>query len=160
MAKGTKIVCDADPKGHFEEVIISGTPYPGTFMEMMSTAPVGGRYSYRNVTRANGAKGEVAILCEDSNQGKTATDAYVSGTRGLIYWPIAGEELNALLRESAGTGTLGEENIGDLLAIEKTTGELMAGGALASTPFKLMEHVGGSSGTDQLVLVKYLGNQA
>ena len=32
-----------------------------------------------------------------------------------------------LLRESAGTGTSGSENIGDLLSVESTTGELIAG---------------------------------
>lgn len=157
----TRIIASSNPKGVFEECVISGTPSPGIVMELVpSTNPVGGRFTYRACTRTNGAKGGIAVLLEDAMQGKLPGDAYVSGTRGFLYWPVAGEELNMLLRESAGTGTLNTENIGDLLAVEKTTGELMAGGSLASTPFMLLEHVGGPSGTDQLVLVKYLGNNA
>lgn len=159
--KGSDILLSTNPRGFFEEVIISGTPLPGTFMEIVpSTEPVGGRFTYRNVTRGNGVKGPVAILLSDTKQGKTATDAYVSGTRGVIYWPVAGEEMNALLSESAGTGTAGETNIGDLLAIQKDSGQLMAGGALGSTPFYLMEHGGVDGLTDTLKWVKYLGNQA
>lgn len=160
MAKGTQIVVNAEPRGVLEECVISGTPKPGTIVELVpSTAPIGNRFTYRLCTRANGAKGPVTVLREDHLQGKLSTDAYVAGTVGFLYWPIAGDDLNMLLRETVGTGTAGEENIGDLLAIEKATGELMAGGALASTPFMLMEHLGVSS-ADQLVWVKYLGNQA
>jgi hypothetical protein len=161
MARGNAIVLAGNPKGHFEEIIVSGTPLPGTIMEIVpSTNPIGGRFTYRNVTRANGAKGPVAILDSDVNQGFPPGTRYVSGTQARIYWPIAGEELNAVLRETAGTGTLGEENIGDLLAIESATGELMAGGALASQPFYLLEHGGVSEAGDNLKMVKYLGNQA
>jgi hypothetical protein len=160
MAKGSEIILTNNPKGIFDEGIISGTPKPGTCVEIVpTTAPVGGRFTYRAVTRANGAKGPVCVLLPDRLQGKLATDAYVTATRCFLYWPIAGEELNMLLRETVGTGTAGETNIGDLLAIESATGELMAGGALASQPFWLMEHLGVTS-ADQLVFVKYLGNQA
>lgn len=159
--RGQCIIATAAPKGHREECIFSGIIYPGTCVELVpSTVDINGRFTYRNVTRTNGAKGGVAVVLEDRMQGRLATTAYASGDRGFIYWPAAGEELNMLLRESAGTGTVNTENIGDLLAIEKTTGELIAGGALASNPFQLLEHVGGASGTDQLVLTKYLGNQA
>lgn len=160
MAKGTEIVLSADPKGHFGEGIVSGTPKPGTCMELVpATNPVSGRFTYRAVTRANGAKGPICVLLPDRLQGKLSTDAYVSGDRCFLYWPIAGEELNMLLRDTVGTGTAGEENIGDLLAVEKDTGELMAGGALASTPFQLMEHRGVAA-SDELVFVTYLGNNA
>lgn len=162
MSKGTEIIISANPQGKFEECVISGTPLPGTCMELVpGTAPIGGKFTFRNVTRANGAKGPVCVLLPDRDQGKLATDAYVSGTRGFLYWPIAGEELNMLLRETSGTGTTGEVAIGDLLAIEKATGELMAAGALASAPFQLREHVGGAiSAGDQLVWTQYIGNQA
>lgn len=162
MAKGNSVILTGDPKGTWEECIVSGTPKPGTCMELVpTTAPVSGRFTYRAVTRSNGAAGPVTILDIDRQQGKIRTDAYVSGTRGFLYWPVAGEEFNMLLRESAGTGTGGETNIGDLLAIEKTTGELMAGGSLTSRPFMLMERVTQDVlGTDTHHWVKYLGNQA
>ena len=160
--KGSRILVNADAMGVRGEGIISGTPKPGTCVELVTTtAPVAGRFTYQLVTRTNGAKGPVIVLLEDDFQGKLATDAYVTGTRCRLYWPMAGDELNMLLRESAGTGTVNETNIGDLLAIEKTTGELMAGGALASTPFQLLERVTQDVlGTDTLHWVVYLGNQA
>lgn len=159
--RGSSVIASACPRGHREECIISGTPLPGTCAEIVpSTIDVGGVFTYRNVTRSNGAKGPVVVFLEDRQQGKLITDAYVSGTRGFLYWPVAGEELNLLVRETVGTGTAGEENVGDLLAIEKATGELMAGGALASTPFYLLEHGGVDLGDDNLRLVKYLGNNA
>ena len=158
--KGTKIIVIAEPKGTREECIISGTPLPGTVVELVpSTAPIGGRFTYRLCTRTNGAKGPVVILTEDHLQGKLATDAYVSGTRGFLYWPVAGETFNMLIRHTVGTGSAGEENIGDYLAVEKATGELMAGGSLTSQPFMLLEHLGQESG-DQLHWVQYLGNQS
>lgn len=158
--KGTEFVLTSPPRGVVEECIVSGTPFPGTCMEIVpATSPQGGRFTYRVVSRANGAKGPVVVLAPDRLQGGLMTTQYVTNTRGFLYWPIAGEELNMRLRETVGTGTAGEENIGDLLAIESGTGELMAGGALASQPFMLMEHLGVAS-TDQPVWTKYLGNQA
>lgn len=160
MAKGSEIVVSALPMGHWEECVFSGAVYPGTCVEIVpSTNPVGGRFSYRNTTRANGAKGPVAVVINDSKQGQLPTTQISSGQRGQIYWPCAGEELNMRVSESVGTGTAGEENIGDLLAVQMTSGELMAGGALASQPFWLLEHGGVDSG-DTLKLCKYLGNLA
>lgn len=158
--KGSEFILTSPPRGVFEECTVSGTPYPGTCMEIVpSTAPANGRFTYRAVTRANGAKGPVVVLGPDRLQGGLMTTIYVTATRGFLYWPVAGEELNMYLRDSAGTGTAGEENIGDLLAIEKDSGLLMAGGSLASTPFWLMEHRGVATG-DVHVWVKYLGNNA
>lgn len=158
---GQDIVASANPQGKFEEVIISGTPLPGTFMEIVpSSAMVGGRFTMRNVTRANGAIGPVCILRADSLQGKMPTDAYVSGTRGFVYWPVAGEYLNALISESVGTGTAGETNVGDRLAIQQDSGQLMAGGSLASRPFSLIERTGNDGKVDTIKLVQYLGNSA
>lgn len=166
--QGSQIIRAAEPKGHFEECVISGTPLPGTCMEIVpSTLPKSGRFTYRAVSRADGAKGQVTILYEDHLQGKLATDAYVNATRGFLYWPIAGEEFNMLLRAASGTGTANEENIGDLLEIDGASGMLQAigttgaTGAHASAPFMLLEHLGVAiSGGSALVRVKYLGNNA
>lgn len=167
MAKGVCVVRAANPKGHFEECIISGTPKPGTCMEVVgSTEPKGNSFTYRACTRVDGSKGPVAVLREDDLQGKTIDDAYVAGTKGFLYWPIAGEELNMLLRNPSGTGTLGSENIGDLLEIDGATGMLQAvgtggpTGAHASAPFMLLEHMGIALTGNTLVRVKYLGNLA
>lgn len=159
--RGSKIIVSTNPRGKIESIICKGALKPGTFVELVpSVDAVGGLFQYRNVTRANGAKGEIAIVLEDEDQGFTPSTAYVDGTIGKIYWPVQGEELNALVRETAGTGTTGIANIGDLLAIESGTGELMAGGALASQPFKLLEHPSEAVKADTLHWVKFLGTQA
>ena len=155
---GSKIIASAEPRGHYEGVIISGTPLPGTVMEIVpSTLPVNGRFTYRACTRANGAKGGHPVLLEDEEQGMLPTTAYVSGTRGKVYWPMAGEELNMLVNYSAGTGTAGEYNVGDALSIQND-GVLIATTG-TSAPFQLLEFIGIMT-TDSLMLCKYLGNNA
>lgn len=159
--KGSQIILTANPDGRFDEGTIEGALLPGSFVEVKpSTDPQGGRFTYRAVTRANGAKGPVIILLNMDQAGQLATSAYTSGDRCRVYYPRAGDELNALIRESSGTGTAGEVNVGDKLAIEMATGKLMAGGALASTPFELREHIGVDGGADTLHWVQYTGNQA
>src|SRR5262252_5965258 len=84
--KGTEIIVSAYPRGVREECVISGTPKPGTCLEIVpATLPINGRFTYRLVTRANGSKGPVVIAEKDRLQGKTELDAYVSGTQGFIY---------------------------------------------------------------------------
>ncbi len=160
--RGSAIILNTPPKGVFEECIVSGTPKPGTCMEIVpATDPQGGRFTYRFVTRTDGAVGPVTILDADWDQGKTATDAYVTLTRGFLYWPIQGEEFNMLLRFESGTGTSGEENIGDLLAIDGSTGMLQSKvrnvTTAASAPFLLLDHLGTSLTTNTLVWTKFLG---
>jgi hypothetical protein len=161
MAKGSEILLSSDPQGRFEECIVSGTPSPGTCMEIVpSIAPVGGRFTFRAVSRADGTKGPVVVLLPDRLQGYSATTAYTTGARGFMYWPIAGDELNMLERYQSGTGTAGIENIGDLLAIDGATGMLQAASGAASAPFQLREHQGVALTTNTLVWTQYLGNQA
>lgn len=168
MARGKEIVMDSpNVRGKFEEGIVSGTPKPGTCMEIVpNTAPVGGRFTWRAWTRNDGAKGPIVVLREDALQGKTTTDAYVSGTRCFLYWPCAGDHLNMLLRYQPGTGTSLNENIGDLLEVDGATGMLQGvgtggpTGSHASSPFWLMEDLGVALTANTLVWVQYLGNQA
>lgn len=162
MALGNKILVNTEPKGRRQSCIISGTPKPGTHMEMVpATGPNGsGLYTYRTLTRADGAKGPLVVLLEDDEQGKTATDAYVSGTVGKLYWPLAGDELNLLKRDQPGTGTVGFDNVGDLLAIDGASGMLQAGGSLASQPYQLLEDLTADQSANSLVFVQCLGGTA
>src|SRR4051812_5417543 len=142
MARGAPIVVNSDPKGNWEPLILNDTSKPGTFLTIVTnTNPVGGTFTFQAVSRANGAKGPVLILVNDWEQGQTAAAnfANVASTGGHKgYWPLPGDELNALVAESTGTGTSGENLIGDLLAINDS-GFLMAGGALATQPFWLLD---------------------
>lgn len=169
MAKGNVIICSSGfaPKGTFQSCIISGTPSPGTIMEVVpSTEPVGNVFTYRAATRNDGAIGGNPILLEDSLQGKLPTDAYVSGTQGRMYWPAAGEFFNMLLRGQSGTGTSLNTNIGQRLEVDGATGMLQGigtggpTGTHASAPFVLMEHLGVLPSGNNLVYVQYLGNGA
>lgn len=158
MARGTEIIVSSEPRGRFTECIVSGTPKPGTVMELLpATNPVGGRFTFRASTRSTGAKGGIAVLLPDSLQGKLATDAYVTGTRGFLYWPAAGEELNMIVTNVAGTAD--DVAIGDLFGVETTTGQLKANSSYGSAPFQALEVITDPI-VDYLLWTMYLGNQA
>lgn len=125
MARGKEIIVSADPKGVFLEGIISGTPKPGTCMQVKAaTAMVGGRFTYEiYAPGTDGDQRPVIVLLPDSLQGRLATDAYVTGTRGFLYCPAPGEELNMLMLDIAGTAD--DHAIGDILMIDSGTGQLI-----------------------------------
>lgn len=159
--RGNTIIVSSNPQGKFDEGTASGSILPGSHVEPVpATADTNGRFTYRNVTRGNGAKGPIIIALDDDLQGKLVTDAIVSGTRMRLYTPLAGEELNLVLSESSGTGTVNETAIGDKLAVQMTSGQLMAGGALVSTPYTLLERVSLDTLVDTLHHVRYDGNNA
>jgi hypothetical protein len=123
---GTKILCEERPKGVFLEGYISGTPKPGTVMEIKAaTEPVNNRFTWEVANYgADGDQRLVAVLLEKEHEGKIATDAYADGDWGYLYVPIAGEQLNMLVANIAGTGDLFA--IGDLLMVDDGTGKLVA----------------------------------
>lgn len=125
MAKNSTIVLSAEPKGKFVEGTVFGTPKPGTLMQLKAgILPSGGRFTYEPFAPGtDGKKGEILVLREDDEQGKTMTDAYVTGTRCFMYAPLPGDELNLLLGEVAGTGNT--YAIGDRLIANATAGYLI-----------------------------------
>lgn len=137
---GPGIIVSAEPQGRFEECIVSGTPKPGTVMEVKAaTERVSGKWTYQAFSGSSGAKQEIAVLLPDHLQGKLATDAYVTLTRGFLYFPLPGELLNMLMADVAGTGD--DHAIGDLLMVQTATGKLIVDSSGASKPFKCMETV-------------------
>ncbi len=140
MASGNNILVTGEPKGNFLEGIISGTPSPGTAMEIVpATEPIGGRFTWR--VYQPGTDGEqriVAILLEDYLQGKLATSAYASGDRCQLYCPIPGDVMNILLADVAGTADT--HAIGDLVIPDTGTGLWIATtGSPEMEPFVLLE---------------------
>lgn len=105
MAKGSLILINgSEGKGRFVSGIISGTPKPGTQMQIKAgTEPVNGLFTFEPCSTA-GDNAPAAILLEDENQGCPATLAYVTGSVGRLYYPISGDELNLLFANIAGTG--------------------------------------------------------
>lgn len=118
------IIVSAQPQGKFLEGTISGTPKPGTKMQLQAgTAPVGGRFTWEvyNPTNNNDPR-LTAILLHNPQDGIGPTTAYANGTRGFLYCPLAGEEMNILVTGLAGTASANALTIGERLSVLKTTG--------------------------------------
>jgi len=155
--RGSVIVAQADPKGRWEEGLIDGTPKPGVVVEMKpATAMNNGRMTWQVFSRADGSLGPMCVLREDDLQGKTYNDAYVSGTRCFLYWPLVGEELNMRVLDIAGTGD--DIAIGDTFGVDQGTGKLVKG-SLTNECFQAMEAVTDPT-ADTMLLVKFLGSSA
>lgn len=166
-----RIIVSSNPRGKFLEGIVSGTPKPGTCMEMTSAAMgAGGRMTYQAVSRADGTVGPIFVLLGDlmagqlevgaalgTNLGHTPGDAYVSGTRCFLYAPAAGEELNMIVESVSGTAD--DVAVGALFGVDQTSGKLKADNSFAAKPFQAMEAITDPT-ADYLLHVTYLGDQA
>lgn len=145
MAKGTEIIVSSEPRGVFKECIVSGTPKPGTVMQIKAaTEPVGGAFTYEAYDRAYDAMpSPIAVLLPDRLQGKLETEAYTSGDRGFLYFPVAGEELNMIIENVAGTAD--DYAIGDLLEVNDGTGKLQDASTSTlnnrAAPFTVLETI-------------------
>lgn len=131
MARGNEIiVTGTEPRGYFKEgYIASGeTPKPGTILQIDPTVALsGGRHTWKIYDR--GADGDHplgphAVLLPDHLQGKTASDAYAAGDRCFLYCPIAGDELNLLVKNIAGTAD--DHAAGEILMVDDGTGMMIA----------------------------------
>jgi hypothetical protein len=178
MSKGNNILVGTHPRGRFEEGILSdtnsSTPKPGTVMEFVrsQTQDGTGRWEWdvfgadaassNNGVAADGDQRMIAVLLEDSNQGKTADTAYAastatSKTRLPLYFPIMGEELNMIFENISGTGADQDVAVGDQLIVDNGTGKLLvAAGSDESEPFISMEALTDIM-ADTLTHVKFTG---
>ncbi len=159
MAKGNDILLnDIEPKGVYKEGIISGTPKPGTVMQVKAaTEPINGRPTWEVYNAdSDGDRRMIAVLLPDRLQGKLASEAYVSGEHGFLYVPQAGEELNMLVA-AAGTGTGDSIAIGDMLMVDDGTGILLAESSPQAEPFQCLETIADLVAAGSLVHVQYTG---
>lgn len=174
MAKGNGIIVSSNPRGVFEECIVSGTPKPGTCMEIkLATAAVGGRWTYEaaGVTAnnstfsgmaADGNRLPIAVLLSNADHmacppGDLATTAYVDGARGCVYFPVAGEELNMILKDESGTAADQDFVVGTKLIVDDGTGKLIASASTPeSEPFICLE-IKADLAADYLAWCKYTG---
>lgn len=140
MANGNGIIVSAVPRGVFKEGTMYGTPKPGTIMEIKAgTSPVNGEFTWQPFSASNGVKQLIAVLLPDDLQGGLATAAYVTGTRCFLYCPVAGEELNILVRNIAGTAD--DITIGEYFMVGSADGKLLVNSSGASVPFQALEAV-------------------
>ena len=105
---------------------------------------------------ADGEQALVAILLEDSLQGKTVDDAFVTGTYGRLYCPIPGDEMQ--VRHNNVAGTADDVVIGDKLIVDDGTGKFnVTTGSPESEPFIALEAKVDPT-ADSLVHVMYTGH--
>jgi hypothetical protein len=128
MARGNCIIVSANPRGVFMEGFIAAgqTPKPGTWMQVDPTVALkSGRHTFK--IYAPGADGEhplgaLYILREDPM--RPITTAYAAGDRAFLYTPVAGEELNCLVKNL--TGTADDHAAGEKMMIDDSSGMLIA----------------------------------
>lgn len=170
MARGARILVSSDPKGVFREVTVVGTPKPGTCMTpvpgtaidgngIISMEPAG---TSAGLMAADGDRIPVAVLLGGADAttavppGKTSDDAYVTGERGTVYFPIPGEELNVLFQNQSGTAD--DVVVGTTkLIIDDGTGKILpTTGSPEAEPFVALESVTDPT-ADQLVHCMFTG---
>jgi hypothetical protein len=130
MARGNEIIVTADPKGQFEEGLVkSGDTFkPGMIVQKdLSVDLVGGRHTFTIYNadadggRPKGAFWVVTNLLQALIGGGVDVDIT---DRAQMYCPRAGEELNLLVLNIAGTGD--DHAAGEMLIVDDTTGKLIA----------------------------------
>ena len=138
-ARGSQVVMNPNPKGNFLSAVISGTPKPGTCMEIQTPFYQGGVHLWR--VYQPGTDGEqrlVAVLVEDAEQGFTLDTAFVDGKMGKVYCPVPGDELNMLFGNAAGTGD--DVAAGGILTVDTSTGKVIpTTGSPEMEPFVALE---------------------
>ncbi len=111
--------------GNKLEGIIGDTSLPGTIMQVKAATGLNA-FEPTWIAAAVGKDGDQvlgAVLEEDRYQGKTITDAYVSGTKCFLYCPLVGDFMNLLCGEIGGTANY--FTIGDRLFIDAESGLLV-----------------------------------
>jgi hypothetical protein len=134
--RGNSILVSSNPKGKFTEGRVSGTPKPGTAMQIKASSGIGddGRFTYEVYNPgADGEQRQTLILLSDADSavsmGRPMTEAFVDGDRVVLYSPFPDEELNILKMDVAGTGD--DIAFGDMLIPDSGTGKFIKS---ASTP--------------------------
>lgn len=151
MAKGNKIIVEAHPRGRFEEIIVVGTPKPGTHMYPTTATRVGGRRSMEpaGTTGSLGMSADghsiprAILLCWGDHAACPpnlgVTDAYTTGSRGAVYYPEAGEDVNVLFHNESGTGD--DVAIGDKLIVDDGSGGVVRAAAGAEDGYVANEAI-------------------
>ena len=140
--KGSKINITENPRGRQLEGIVSGTPKPGTLMQILAgTAMDGnGRHTWEAYNRdadGDNPAGPLAVLLE-RGEGYTYATAYVDGDPCFLYCPLPGDELNVLWATS-GTGAADALTVGQIGMPEDGTGYIIDTTGVECEPVIAME---------------------
>lgn len=165
MPLGNNIVITEGPQGRGarKQVIVSGTPKPGTIMTPKpGAADVQGRPVYEpagvtaGLMTADGSRIPIAVLDADWKGGRTNADAYEDGEVAEVYFPVEGDELNC--RKANESGTADDTVINTtLMIVDDGTGLLLVTtGSPESEPFLARETITDPT-AEQLMRVQYIG---
>lgn len=158
MSYGNKVIVTPDPRGVRLEGKISGTPAPGTVMEVVpATALDGtGRATFRVFQRgSDGQRTPIIVAIPNPFNGQQCSDAYANNDHGFFYCPRMGDELNMLIADVAGTGDT--HAVGDFMIVKSGTGKLIVTtGTPQSEPFMLLEAEAAPT-ADTYLLAMYTG---
>jgi len=128
MARGNRIVVNANPKGARIEGILTEALKPGTIVQIdPSVALAHGRHTYVAYNRdADGdqPKGGFWVIEEDLKLGALATTAYAIGDQVPLYAPQPGDELNLLFGNASGTAD--DIALGTIMMVDDGTGKVVA----------------------------------
>ena len=140
--KGTRVLITGEPKGRFIEGIVSGTPSPGTLMEVVAaTEPVQGDYTWQVYQPGTDGEQRLMAVLLERGEGYNYETAYTTAYKCFLYIPLPGDEINMLVR-AAGTATSDSQAIGDIYIADTGTGLLVATtGTPESECFVCMETV-------------------
>lgn len=157
------ILLASEPHGIFLEGIVSGTPYPGTVMEIQNaTAPINGEFTWQ-VYGTNAGMSDAdprlrAVLLEDKLQGFSYVSPYVAGQKCFLYCPIPGEMMNMMVAGQVGTGSANAFTIGERFIPHASTGLLIKESTSATiAPFMCLEHIDLTPDQQGLVWCMYTG---
>lgn len=132
MARGNAIIVTSPYKGVLDEGFVKTgeTHYPGMIVQRdASVALVGGRHTYKIYDRDADGDQPAGAFWVVTNLlgamiGKAVTVAIAAGEKCMYYSPVAGEELNLLIKNLTGTGD--DHALGEILAVDDGTGLLIA----------------------------------
>lgn len=138
-ARGNKVIISSPEVGRRVAGVLSGTPKPGTCMEIQTPFYQQGNHLYRVYQPGtDGDRRPVIVLLEDDLQGFVLGTAGVDGTMRQFYYPVSGEEMNMLIADVAGTAD--DHAALEVMIIDTGTGKLIATtGSPESEPFILLE---------------------
>lgn len=158
---GNKINITENPRGRFIGGVVSGTPLPGTIMQIEAGTAVNGNGDHTWVVFNRDADGDrplgpLAVLLE-RGEGYDYETAYETGGQAFLYIPLPGDELNVLW-SAAGTGTGDAVTVGLLGIVDDGTGLLVTTtGSPQTEPFMAMEAVSDVTATGTLTWVIFSG---
>lgn len=131
MAKGNEIIVTAEALGVFTEgtVKTGQTFYPGMIVQRQASAGEqdDGRHIYEYYapgTDGEQPKGAFWVVLNDTLGMKTTLEAIAAGERCFLYSPRAGEDINLLVANIAGTAD--DHAAGEMLIVDTGTGKLIA----------------------------------